>query len=377
VSHLLVTNDFPPKVGGIQTYLWELWRRLPPAEVAVLTTAYPGAADWDRDQAFPVERTPGRVLVPGPGLVRRVGGAAAAAGAQLVVIDPALPVALIGPALDTPYAVVVHGAEITVPGRLPGTGQALGRLLGRATGIVAAGPYPAAEALRAAGRLGRQPDVVEIPPGVDQCRFHPLADADRAAARRRLGLPVTGPLVVCASRLVPRKGVDVIIEAMTRLIAHRPDLTLAVAGAGRDAGRLRTLAGRLGIKVRFLGRVPDADLPDLFACADVFAMVCRNRWGGLEQEGFGIVFLEAAAAGVPQVAGESGGAAEAVIHGETGLVVARPDDPGCVAQALRELLSDPALAKRMGAAGRVRVVASFDYDALASRLADTLEEVAG
>ncbi len=115
----------------------------------------------------------------------------------------------------------------------------------------------------------------------------------------------------------------------------------------------------------------------LLGSADLFVMACRNRWLGLEQEGFGIVFLEAAAAGVPQVAGESGGAAEAVVHGETGLVVARPDDPGCVAQALRELLSDPALAKRMGAAGRARVVASFDYDALASRLADTLEEVAG
>jgi phosphatidylinositol alpha-1,6-mannosyltransferase len=105
-------------------------------------------------------------------------------------------------------------------------------------------------------------------------------------------------------------------------------------------------------------------------------MACRNRWWGLEQEGFGIVFLEAAAAGVPQVAGASGGATEAVIDGETGLVVTRPNDPGCVAEALRELLADPARARRMGDAGRSRVVASFDYDLLASRLAHTLEEVA-
>jgi phosphatidylinositol alpha-1,6-mannosyltransferase len=128
--------------------------------------------------------------------------------------------------------------------------------------------------------------------------------------------------------------------------------------------------------VTLLGRLSDGDRAALLGAADVFVMACRNRWLGLEQEGFGIVFLEAAAAGVPQVAGESGGAAEAVVHGETGLVVAHPEDPGCVAEALRALLADPTRAKQMGAAGRARVVASFDYDVLASRLAGTLEEVA-
>jgi phosphatidylinositol alpha-1,6-mannosyltransferase len=123
--------------------------------------------------------------------------------------------------------------------------------------------------------------------------------------------------------------------------------------------------------------VSDEDRAALLGAADVFVMVCRNRWLGLEQEGFGIVFLEAAAAGVPQIAGDSGGAAEAVVHGETGLVVDDPDDPGSVAEALRTLLADPKLRKRMGTAGRRRAEASFDYDVLASRLASTLAKVAG
>ncbi|HEX7166760.1 MAG TPA: glycosyltransferase family 4 protein, partial [Acidimicrobiales bacterium] len=124
--------------------------------------------------------------------------------------------------------------------------------------------------------------------------------------------------------------------------------------------------------VHFLGRVDDADLPALLGCADVFAMVCRNRWGGLEQEGFGIVFLEAAACGVPQVAGNSGGAAEAVVDGETGIVVRRPNDAREVAFAIERLLADGRLRERMGVAGRQRAVDQFSYDGLAGQLASTL-----
>src|SRR5207247_1653761 len=136
------------------------------------------------------------------------------------------------------------------------------------------------------------------------------------------------------SRLVPRKGMDTLVEAAARLAPNHPGLTVAVAGAGRDRSRLERLARRSGSPVRFLGRVPDADLPRVHGMADVFAMACRNRWAGLEQEGFGIVFLEAAACGVPQVAGDSGGAAEAVLDGEAGLVVRPAMDAGAVAVAV-------------------------------------------
>src|SRR5947209_2860500 len=125
--HLLVTNDFPPKTGGIQSYLWELWRRLPPDQTTVLTTPYAGAAAWDRDQPFRVERARQRVLLPTRALRAQIDALAHELDADLVLLDPALPLGLLGPSLERPYGVVVHGAEVTVPGRLPGSRALLGR----------------------------------------------------------------------------------------------------------------------------------------------------------------------------------------------------------------------------------------------------------
>ena len=369
MSHLLVTNDFPPKVGGIQTYLWELWRRLDPSTFTVLTTPYEGAAAWDAEQPFVVERTRQRVLLPTPSLVRRIDELARRTRASLVLLDPALPVGLVGPHLAMPYGVVLHGAEVTVPGRLPGSRAALARVLRGAQEVIAAGGYPAAEGERAARR---SLPVTVVPPGVDVDRFVPLSDDERRTARRRLGLPEDGRLVVSISRLVPRKGMDVLIEASARLATTRPDLTVVIGSTGRDRGRLDKVVASTGAPVQFLGRVPDTDLPALYGAADVFAMLCRNRWAGLEQEGFGMVFLEAAACGVPQVAGDSGGAAEAVEDGVTGLVVEQPKDPVAVAEALARLLDDPTLRARMGHAARKRAVAELSHDVLAERLGKVL-----
>ncbi|HXQ44418.1 MAG TPA: glycosyltransferase family 4 protein [Acidimicrobiales bacterium] len=379
MTHLLVTNDFPPKVGGIQAYLWELWSRLDPSSFVVLTaSSHPDAAAFDRRQAdagIRIERVRAPVLVPVASHVRRIRALAAEVDAALVVVDPALPLGLAGPLLGAPYAVVLHGAEVAVPGRLPLGRSALAAVLGRARLVICAGRYPAAEARRAAPAL-RTP-VVEIPPGVDLDRFRPLSDEERAKARATWGLPPGGPLVVSVSRLVPRKGMDVLIAAAAALEPSFPGLTVAIAGAGRDLGRLRDLVRSTRAPVRLLGRVEDDDLPRLYGAADVFAMACRSRWLGLEQEGFGIVFLEAAAAGVAQVAGRSGGADEAVVDGETGLVVADPGDPGAVAHALRRLLGDDDRRRRMGRAARLRVEQSYGYDLLARRLAHALEDVEG
>lgn len=369
MTHLLVTNDFPPKLGGIQTLLWELWRRLDPDSFAVLTTPYDGAAEWDADQAFRIERTRAPVLLPNPVLIRRVNRLADEIGADTVVLDPALPLGLIGPHLDRPYRVLLHGAEVTVPGRLPVSRNALRRVLTGAEQVIAFGGYPAAEAERAARRTL---PLSIVPCGIDTGRFRPL-DAERISeVRTRHGLG-PGPLILGLSRLVPRKGMDVLIDATAELMGEFDGLQLAIGGSGRDRERLDKRAAARRVPVRFLGRVPDDDMADLYASADVYAMLCRNRWGGLEQEGFGIVFLEAAAAGVPQVAGNSGGAAEAVAHEETGLVVDDPTDPHAVAAALRRLLSDDDLRSRMGKAGRDRALAEFDYDHLARRLAKALE----
>jgi len=363
--HLLVTNDFPPKVGGIQSYLWELWRRLPAEDIAVHTTPHAGAPVFDADQAFVVTRSREPVLLPTPTVVRRVRNLAERQGAELVVWDPALPVGHAGRRVGRPYAVVLHGSEVTVPGRLPVARSMLARVLRGASLVICAGNYPAGEAERAAGCT--LPTVV-VPPGVDTDRFRPLDEAERASVRRELGLPVDAPLVVSVSRLVPRKGMDTLIRAAARLGRTEPDLVVAIAGSGRDRRRLEGLVASTGAPVRLLGRVPEELLPGLYGAGDVFAMLCRSRWGGLEQEGFGIVFLEAAAAGVPQVAGESGGAAEAVAHERTGLVMGRPDAVERVVRTLSDLLGDEKRRAEMGREARRRAEAEFSYDVLARRL---------
>jgi phosphatidylinositol alpha-1,6-mannosyltransferase len=227
-------------------------------------------------------------------------------------------------------------------------------------------------------RAARQPlRGVIVPPGVDVERFRPLGDAhERAATRRAFGLDPDRPLVLGVSRLVPRKGFDVLISALAQLAPSHTGLTGAISGSGRDEARLRGAIARSGAPVRLLGRVANDDLPALYACADLFAMPCRSRWFGLEQEGFGIVFLEAAACGIAQIAGASGGADEAVVHETTGLVVDRPDDVAAVAVAIDRLLSDRDERTRLGAEARRRAVSDFSYDALAARLQSGLDALA-
>ena len=370
--HLLVTNDFPPKVGGIQNYLWELWRRLPPEDVVVHTTPYVGADAFDAAQPFCVVRSREPWLLPGPHLVRRVRRLAHRHRVDLVVIDPALPAGLIGPHLNLPYTVIVHGAEAAIPARLPATRQLLRRVLEGAVGVIAAGGYAKRECERALGR--RLPSLL-IPPGVDIDRFRPQTAGQRAEARRRLGIPADAPTVASVSRLVPRKGMDTLVRSAALLAGAHQDLQVVIAGTGRDRRRLNRLAARVGAPVRFPGRLSDDDLVALYGCADVFAMLCRTRWRGLEQEGFGIVFLEAAASGVPQVAGRSGGAQEAVADGETGIVL-DPATPQSAAEAIDALLGDPVRRQEMGDAARRRVETDFSYDVLASRLGRALDDMA-
>jgi phosphatidyl-myo-inositol dimannoside synthase len=377
--HLLVTNDFPPKVGGIQNYLWELWSRLDPTTTTILTaTSDAGHAEFDAKQAargLRIERVPNRILYfPTPSALRRIRRLADELDAGLVLFDPVLPLGLLGPRLGIPYGVILHGAEVAIPARLPGTQRALGAVLRRASIIVCAGRYPASEARRVVGPLAH---IVEVPPGVDCSRFVSQSEQERGATRERFGVSADDTLVVSISRLVPRKGMDVLIEAAARLAPGHPQLRVLIAGSGRDAARLRRRAAAAGPAVQLVGRVSEEDKVALLGAADLFAMACRSRWAGLEEEGFGIVFLEAAAAGLAQVAGDSGGAAEAVVDGETGLVVGRARDVGDVAAALRQLVESPELRERMGAAARERAVACFDYEVLAPRLADALAEVGG
>ncbi|HVT77025.1 MAG TPA: glycosyltransferase family 4 protein [Acidimicrobiales bacterium] len=364
MSHLFVTNDFPPKVGGIQNMLWELWRRLPEGRAHILTTTYEGDAAFDAVQHFPIERH-GSVLLPTPATRRLIDDTAARVGANLVVLDPAHIVGLLGPSLQRPYALMVHGAELSIPARTPGYSVALRRAMRGARLIIAAGPWVAREAQAIAPDV----DVVDIPPGVDVDAFRPSTPDERAAARRRLGVAPDAEVVLHLSRLVPRKGADTLIRAVAQLAPSRPKLVALIAwGRGRDEGRLRRLAEKLHAPVRFVGRVPNGELTTTYGAADVFSHVCRNRWGGLEQEGFGIIFLEAAACGVPQIAGNSGGAGDAVLDGVTGFVIDPATDADAVAARLAELLDNPERRAEMGKAARQRALLDFAYDDLAAKL---------
>ena len=369
VKHLLVTNDFPPKIGGIQNLLYEWWRRLPSESFAVLTSPYSGSKQFDAAQSFEIRRTREPVLLPHPLMVHKINKMAKQFGAEIVVLDPALPLGLIGPNLNLPYAVVLHGAEIVVPGRLPVVSRLLARVLNNAELIIASGSYPAAEA----SRICRSSKRIEvITPGVDIQRFKVLSSEQRIEARKRFGVAEDAELIVGISRLVPRKGFDVLIRAVARLAIEFPKLRLIVGGDGRDRARLERIARELMSPTTFLGRVSDDDLPKLYGCADINAMLCRSRWMGLEQEGFGIVFAEAAACGVPQIAGRSGGASDAVDHNITGLIVEDPTRVDDVVSSLRRLLVDKSQLLKMGQASRLRAENLFDYDKLALKLGQVL-----
>jgi phosphatidylinositol alpha-1,6-mannosyltransferase len=366
--HLLVTNDYPPKTGGIQVYLHELWRRLEPQRAVVVTAnSDPNAEAFDATSEIVVERVPAKTLfLPTWRARRAIESAITRHQPDLVLIDPAWPLGLLGPSLSVPYGVVVHGAEVTVPGRIPIVASSLRYVLKKAAVVICAGSYPESEVRRIAAEF--TPPIIQVTPGVDTWRFTPLDPARRAGVRQSLGLSEGAFLVSSYSRLVPRKGMDTLIRAATRLRPHFPDLQVAIGGSGRDEKRLRTLATRLGAPVTFLGRVPDDVLVEWLGASDLMVMDCRSRWFGLEQEGFGIVFVEAAATGVPQIAGRSGGSHEAVQNGVTGFVVADSRSDELLAKAMRTLMVDDDQRRQFGRAARMAAVERFDWNALAARL---------
>ena len=377
-KHLLVSNDFPPKVGGIQNYLWELWRRLPAEAAAVYTTPHAGTAAFDAAQPFAIERSPEPWLIPYPWLAARVRAMADRTNSELVLFDPALPVGAIGPDLGRPYGVILHGAEVTIPARLPGLGTLLARTLRGASLVVSAGRYALAEAERC---VGAELPAVVIPPGVDGSRFVPADSETRRAVRDRYGIGANDVLLATVSRLVPRKDMDTLIRAGAKVADQRrrsphrdgPGLRVVIGGTGREAAALQQLADRLNAPVTMTGRLSDAEVVDLYGASDLMAMLCNARWRGLEQEGFGIVFLEAAAAGVPQVAGRSGGAHEAVEHGVTGLIVDDPLDVDAAAAAITQLIDNPDQRRTMGRQARERALTRFSYDQLANDLQEAID----
>lgn len=371
---LLVTNDYPPRVGGIQRTLESLVRRFPPGRVAVLCPDADGAADLDEAAPYRTLRQPERFLWPTPDVGRRVHEAVRSFRAEVVLFGSIYPLALLGPSLaeaGTPYLAAAHGFEYWLS-IAPGAHALVRRATSRATRVPVMCSGFVARVVRTA-----VPDAVPVSvmyPGADLEAFRPdLPYEDLAQAHGVAGRP----LVVCVSRLVARKGQDVLIRAMPEIRRRVPGAALLIVGDGPYRERLERLAADAPAgSVAFAGQVDERDLPRYYRAGDVFAMPCRTRLAGLEVEGWGNVFIEAAACGRPVVVGDSGGARESLVPGVTGLLV-NGSDVSEVGEAVGSLLVDPARADEMGRAGRDRVERGFAWSRPVEELAGWLREAVG
>lgn len=370
---LVVTNDFPPRPGGIQTFVHELVRRLDPAEVVVYTSRWRGSQAFDAAQPFPVVREDTQVLLPTRQVRARAVALLREHGCDAVLFGAAAPLGLLGPALRDAGAgrvvALTHGHEAGWA-QLPGARQLLRRIGDGVDTVTYLGEYTRRR-IAAALSDAAADRMVRLTPGVDASVFRP-DDAARRAVRARHGIGGR-PLVVCVSRLMPRKGQDTLVRALPEIRRRVPGACLLLVGGGPHRQRLASLVAGLGLagEVVMTGSVPFAELPAHYAAGDVFAMPCRTRRGGLDVEGLGIVYLEASAAGLPVVAGDSGGAPDAVLDGETGYVV-----PGgsaaAVADRVSTLLGAPEPARRMGERGRAWVATVWSWDGQVTRLRELL-----
>ncbi len=387
---LIVSNDFPPRRGGIQSFVHALASRLPPGSVVVYAPRWAGAAAFDARQPFPVIRHPTSLMLPVPSVARRAARILTEHDCDTVLFGAAAPLGLLAPSLRRAGArrivAITHGHEAGWAA-LPVARWLLRRIGDRVDVLTYLGEYFRARLSRAlsAGAAAR---MVRLAPGVDTAAFRPGAGGD--TIRKRLGLG-DRPVVVCVSRMVPRKGQDTLIRAWPRVRATMTGRnatargTVAPRGAGGGAadggpvlllvgdgpyraklGRLVQRAG-LSDSVVFTGPVPAADLPAYYDAGDVFAMPCRTRRAGLDVEGLGIVYLEASASGLPVVGGDSGGAPDAILAGETGYVVPGRD-AAAVADRITGLLADPSGAGAMGEKGVAWVDREWRWELVADRL---------
>jgi phosphatidylinositol alpha-1,6-mannosyltransferase len=346
--------------------------RLPPDDVVVYTSRWRGWQEWDATQPFRVVREGTSVLLPTPGVRRRAAALLAEHGCDVVWFGAAAPLGLLAPALRRAGArrvvATTHGHEAGWTS-VPGGGAVLRRIADHVDVLTYLGEYTRARLAGAVGP-GNAGKLARLTPGVDVDAFRPgLGEGVRA----RLGL-TDRPVVVCVSRLMPRKGQDVLIRALPAVRRAVADAALLLVGGGPYRGRLESLARSVGVEdsVVFTGSVPAGELAAHYGAGDAFAMPCRTRLRGLDVEGLGMVFLEASACGLPVVAGDSGGAPDAVRAGETGDVV-DGRDPAAVAGALVGLLTDAERRERMGAAARRWVETAWTWDASASLLRRLLD----
>ena len=361
---LVITNDFPPRPGGIQTFGYEIVRRFDPESVTVLTSNWEGAAEFDAAQDFKIVRANTQTLVPSKSTLSMAREIVVAENITRVLFGAAAPLGLLAAPLRklgvTNIVGMTQGHE-TGWAMTPGTRQALRKIGNDTDYLTYISEYThkkIAKALSpsAAARMRR------IVPGVDSTEFSPDNLSSGNQLRTELGW-IDRPVIVCVSRLMARKGQDELIRALPMIQQTVANASLIIVGDGPYRKDLERLVKKLGLEnfVHLTGKVSKTELSKWYAAGDIFAMPCRTRMGGWDVEGLGIVFLEGSATGLPVIVGDSGGAVDAVIDGETGFLVDGTNTAE-IADRIAYFFANPDVAKNMGEAGRNWVTQEWTWD---------------
>lgn len=372
---LCITNDFGPRAGGIESFVIGLVERLPKNTVIVYTSAQDKSELYDRQwrENFGVEviRDKARILLPTPGVAYCISSLVKDREIKTAFFGAAAPLALLSPTLRRAgvkkIVALTHGHEVWWSKIWPLTWamKTIARNVDHLTYLGEFTRNVISQPISASAKAA----MVRIAPGIDTDHFAPV---DSSELKKSLGF-IHKRIIVSVGRLVHRKGQDILIEAMPEVLQEIPDAHLLLIGEGPYRQYLQSRVKQLQIDshVTFIGRITFSDLPHYICLGEIFVMPSRSRFAGLEVEGLGIVYLEASACGLPVIAGNSGGAPDAVRDGVTGLVI-DGRDPRSVAQSISELLLDPERARQMGRAGRAWIIKEWRWQIWSKRFAEIL-----
>ncbi len=372
---LFITNDFGPRAGGIETFVHGLIERLPKGSVIVYTSAQTNAqafdADWLLNYGVEVIRDRSKILLPTPRVIKACRKLISDRKLSKVAFGAAAPLGIMARAMRSAGAkkivALTHGHEVWWA-KVPPFSFAIRFMSKNIDAITYLGDYTKGEISKALSEADVE-KLVQIAPGIDVEHFVPTDSSD---LRAELGLSDRS-VIISVGRLVHRKGQDKLIAALPEIKIAVPNVHLVLVGVGPHQDYLEKLALKLNVSdcVTFIGRINYAELPKYIGLGDIFAMPSRSRFFGLEVEGLGIVYLEASACGLPVVGGKSGGAPDAVLVGETGVVV-DGTKPSEIADACIELLNNPELCALMGANGRAWIIENWRWEIWATKYAALL-----
>ncbi|MEJ6577471.1 MAG: glycosyltransferase family 4 protein [Actinomycetota bacterium] len=372
---LLVTNDFGPRSGGIETFILGLLEKLDGSQISIYTSAQPGDGEFDEELArkfkLAIYRDKSKILLPSPRVIREVKRVMKLHGSQIVWFGSAAPLGLMATNLRKAGARrivgLTHGHEVWWAKLFP-FNLAIRKIGNSFDALTFLGSFTK-DAMKSA--IGKRAELIQVAPGISTSLFKPGQKPAALMAKYQIE---DRPTLICVGRLVHRKGQDKLIAAMPKIKEAIPNAQLLFVGSGPRAEYLQRAITKLDLAedIKLLGRVKYEELPAHFLLGDVFVMPSRSRLFGLEVEGLGIVYLEASASGLPVIAGDSGGAPDAVIPNKTGLLVDGRDTES-IATACIKLLSNPTLAKEFGKNGRQWTVSTWSWDIWGEKFAKVLE----